>query len=140
MTAESYFKNMDTFIEVNVLECPKSEDFIYTDSRFGRDDKQLNVLYSLGERTREPRVAFDIRDAYSYVLQMNGQSRYTKLENIDCSLGDRFLYLAGHGAKYLKIENGLIDTSKIGTRIEITGPKQIKAADVKRWIREANPN
>jgi len=137
MTPEAYFKNMSDFIELDVLECPKSEDFGYTDSRFGTDDKQVDVLYSLGERTREPRRPFDLRDAFSYVQQVSGQSSYVNLNKIDCAFGDRYLYLAGHGAKYLKIENGLIDTSKIGTRIEITGNHLVRAAQVKEWIRES---
>ena len=138
MNAKTYFQNMKDYIELEVLECPKSEDFGYTDSRFGTDDKQVNVLYKLGDRTREPRSAFDLRDVFSYVQQMNGQSSYVKLDTAECRFGDRYLYIAGPGGKYLKIENGLIDTSKISTRIKITGPNQIRAIDVKNWIRDAN--
>jgi len=138
MSAKSYFQNMKDYIELEVLECPKSDDFGFTDSRFGTDDKQVNVLYKLGDRTREPRYPFDLRDIFSYVQQINGESSYVDVDKANCAFGNRYLYVAGDGGKYLKIENGLIDTSKIGTRITITEPTQVRAIDAKSWIREAN--
>jgi len=134
MNAETYFNNMDDFIELEVLECPKSGDFGYTDSRFSSADKQVDVLYRHGERTRDPHRPFDLRDAFFYFPQLNGQ-RNLNVDRVKCSFGDRYLYVAGYGPKYLKIENGLIDTSKIGTRIDITENNLVNVTDVKNWIR-----
>jgi len=136
MSAETYFGHVESFAEIEILECPKAEDFKYEDSR-GAIGKQKDVFYAIRDKLNTTGQSLDIRNAFSYVQQMNDGPKDINFKNVECQYGDRYLYIDGDYDKYLKVNNGLIDTTKIGTRIDITGNHLISLADVKKWISAA---
>jgi len=138
ISAEDYFKNMSGFAEINILQCPKREDFVYTDSRFATAEKQIGTLVSFEDTFNVSTDRFDFRDIGHYQNQKTQNNNYSDKASAVCQYGHKYLHIKSSFDKYLAITQGRINTDDIITNFEITGSKLVNVTNIKNWIREAN--
>jgi len=158
MTAESYLKNMDGFVEVELNSCPKDGFIKSRDLRNKLDADALNeakIFASLDSYESDiAHLSFD--SFYSYRSKLNTEPPSLKADSI-CAPGQKFLVLdkpspsrsrgpTGEGMhfippprhRFLEIENGFIKPSEIISKITLSDTQPISVTQVKKWIREGN--
>ncbi len=157
-TAKSYFTEISGYQEIEIEICPTEEaldEISYGWAGKGVDPgllRSVNVFrqYDAHNSEIENLKIIDF-DAYQktlkkekWVCEDGGQ--YLVLDKHSEEI-DRGQWLTGDRApkhRYIKIENGNIDTNDILSHITIlpneNGSIDVSVVQVKNWIREANPN
>jgi len=145
-----YFKEMSGYAEVTVKSCPLADEFEsgfgFHSGGWGQDTipNSFHLIDSFKTKVDD----LTLIDFYSYISRTNNYE-------LECNTGDRFLVIErlssrtsrGNGVffhvnaprhRYLKVENGQVDSKNILSMISIHSEKPIYSDHVKTWIREAN--
>jgi len=157
---EFYFREMAGYQDIELETCPTKEELTPLFSSWGKtDDFDLGPLSALNifrqyEFHKSQITNLKIADLYTYQNRLNEHKW-------ECEAGARYLVLdkrsqtihRGYRSfgvdrtpqhRYIEINNGSIDTQDILSHITILpssdGSTEISVAQVKNWIRDANPN
>jgi len=147
--AQNFFKEIDGYQDITITECP-----VETPAKYG---KNYNTADLVGEKAFKSNDSFRSDLAKITMANFFGHDGWSGYDIPDtCRVGDRYLVIESKYSNYrnfgqsmytafpadlrfLKVESGHINTSKVKSNIKITGQNIIPANHVKSWIREANP-
>jgi len=147
-SAQNFFKRIDGYQDITITQCP-----VGTPAKYG---KNYNTADLVGEKAFKSKDSFKsdlTKITMTNFFAHDGWSGYDILDT--CRVGDNYLVIESKYSNYrnfpqsiymtfpadlrfLKIESGHIDTSKVKSNVKITGQNIIPASHVKSWIREAN--